>query len=224
MAGYNIVLADEHRMFVEGLRASFLELDSLNYNIVSVETTSDDLLEFISKKRIDVIVFEINFIGIDPEELISRIKEINSDAKLLVLSAYNDINLVKSCFRAGIDGYVLKSDSMKVIPEAINTIMQNRVFMGENIKVAPDLNNETEGSGLKKKLVPVDRFLIRQSMTKRELEVLELICDGKSNRKIAELLFISDHTASVHRKHILKKVGVNNSVDLVKFVEEFKII
>lgn len=223
MAGYKIVLADEQKMFMQGIKAFFDNVDQTNFNIVSMQSSNEDLMDFIENNEVDILISEINFLGIDPEELISNIKKQNPNIKLLVLSAYNDINLVKSCFRAGIDGYLLKSDNLQKIQEALESINQGQIYLGENIKVSPDIKGNGQ-EDIKKKRYPIDRFLVRQSMTKRELEILELICMGKSNRKIGEMLYISDHTASVHRKHILKKVGVNTSTDLIKFVEEFEIL
>jgi len=66
--------------------------------------------------------------------------------------------------------------------------------------------------------------LIRQKLTKREKEILELICEGMSNRRIAKELYISDHTVGVHRKHIMKKIGVTSTADLISFVSKFDIL
>jgi DNA-binding NarL/FixJ family response regulator len=222
MAGLKIVLADEHKMFVEGLKSSLENHYALQLKVSATLNSGKDLIEYIEKEDVAIVICEINFPGMDPPNLIESIKKASKKTKLIVLSAYGDSKLVKSCFKNGADGFMLKSSKIKNLIDCINAVMRDQVYMGEDIKVAPELNNN--GNDLKKKRYPVDRFLVRQKMTKRELEVLDLICSGHSNKKISELLFISEHTATVHRKHILKKTGVANSQELVEFVREYKIL
>lgn len=83
----------------------------------------------------------------------------------------------------GVDGYLLKTSDLDSLIECINTVVQGKIYIGENLKVAPELNNNIAENDLKKR-IPVDRFLVRQSMTRRELEILELICKGHSNKKL----------------------------------------
>jgi DNA-binding NarL/FixJ family response regulator len=224
MAGYKIVLADQHRMFLEGIK-TFLENNStMQFNISALLGSGKDLVEYLNKDDVDIVITEINFPGFDPEEFIKEIKKTGQNTKVIVLSAYGDINLVKSCFRMGVDGYILKTSNLESVIECINSVVQGKIFIGENLKVAPELNNNSPEDDLKKKRFPVDRFVVRQNLTRRELEILDLICSGHSNKKIAEVLFISEHTASVHRKHILKKIGAVNSQELIEFVKEFEIL
>lgn len=224
MAGYKIVLADQHRMFLEGIK-TFLENNStMQFNISALLGSGKDLVEYLNKDDVDLVITEINFPGFDPEEFIKEIKKTGQNTKVIVLSAYGDINLVKSCFRMGVDGYILKTSNLESVIECINSVVQGKIFIGENLKVAPELNNNSPEDDLKKKRFPVDRFVVRQNLTRRELEILDLICSGHSNKKIAEVLFISEHTASVHRKHILKKIGAVNSQELIEFVKEFEIL
>jgi DNA-binding NarL/FixJ family response regulator len=224
MAGYKIVLSDQQRMFLEGVKTFLENYSTMQFSISATLTSGKDLIEYLNKVDVNIVFTEINFPGFEPEELIKEIKKAGQNTKLVILSAYGDINLVKSCFRMGADGYLLKSSDLDSLIACINTVVQGKIYIGENLKVAPELNNNIAENDLKKKRIPVDRFLIRQSMTRRELEILELICKGHSNKKIGEELFISEHTASVHRKHILKKIGAINSQELIEFVKEFEIL
>ena len=224
MAGYKIVLADEHKMFLESIKAFLNSYSTVQFNVSATLTSGKDLIDYVKVENVNIVISEINFPGYDPEEFIKEIKRAGLSTKLVILSAYGDINLVKSCFRMGADGYLLKTSDLDSLVDCLNTVVQGRIYIGENLKVAPDLNNKHSKDDLVKKRFPVDRFLVRQNLTKRELEVLDLICIGHSNKKIADLLFISEHTASVHRKHILKKIGAGNSQELVEFVKEFEIL
>ncbi|MGE5356481.1 MAG: LuxR C-terminal-related transcriptional regulator [Deltaproteobacteria bacterium] len=224
MAGYKIVLADEHKMMLEGVQNYLESISTIQLNISAVFTSGNDLIDFIRQNSVNIVITEINFPGFQPDELITSIKKADKNIKVIVLSAYGDINLVKSCFRSGADGYLLKSSKFDSIKDSLNMVVQDKIFIGENLKVAPDLNDAEVGKELEKKKFPVDRFVIRQSLTKRELEILGLICAGYSNKMIADDLYISEHTASVHRKHLLRKIGVVNSQELTEFVKEFNIL
>jgi DNA-binding NarL/FixJ family response regulator len=224
MAGYKIVLADEHKMFLEGVK-TFLESNTtIQLEIAAMFNSGKDLIDYIGKKNVNIIISEINFPGIEPDELIQEIKTANKETKLIVLSAYGDIKLVKSCFKSGADGYLLKTSNSGSLITCINTVMQDRIFLGENLKVAPEINDISIESETEKKKFPIDRFLVRQNLTNRELEILKLICEGHSNKAIGAELFISEHTASVHRKHILKKIGAGSSQELIEFVAQFEIL
>lgn len=227
MAGYKIALADEHLMFLEGIKEFLTNSVEMQLEVAALSQSGEDLIDIIQNNQIDLIFTEINFRGFDPENYIGEIKKKSEKAKIVVLSAYGDTNLVKSCFKAGADGYVLKKSKPEILLDCIKSVVQGNIFIGENLKVSPELNGDylnKEQVELKKKRIPIDRFAVRQIITRRELEILELICAGNSNKKISELLFISEHTASVHRKHILKKLGVVNSQELIEFVAEFEIL
>lgn len=227
MAGYKIALADEHLMFLEGVKAFLTNSVEMQLEVSAISQSGEDLIDYLENNQIDLIFTEINFRGYDPENYLEEIKKNSDKVKIVVLSAYGDTNLVKSCFKAGADGYVLKKSKPEILLDCIKSVVQGNIFIGENLKVSPELNGsiqDKEQDELKKKRIPIDRFSVRQSITRRELEILELICSGNSNKKISELLFISEHTASVHRKHILKKLGVTNSQELTEFVAEFEIL
>lgn len=227
MAGYKIALADEHLMFLEGVKEFLTNSVEMQLEVAALSQSGEDLIDIIENNQIDLIFTEINFRGYDPENYIGAIKKKSEKAKIVVLSAYGDTNLVKSCFKAGADGYVLKKSKPEILLDCIKSVVQGNIFIGENLKVSPELNGDyqdKEQLQFKKKRIPIDRFAVRQIITRRELEILELICAGNSNKKISELLFISEHTASVHRKHILKKLGVVNSQELIEFVAEFEIL
>ncbi len=227
MADYKIAIADEHEMFLEGLKNLLEANEYPGYKVAATSKSGKDLISQIGNEDFDALIFEINFVDIEPEDLIKGIRKANRNVKLFVLSAYGDMNLVKKCFRLGVDGYLLKSSSSKALFSGLDTIFRDDIYIGENLKVSPvksisDNNSSTES--FEKKKYPYDRFLIRQKLTRREKEILRFINEGMSNRAIAKELYISDHTVGVHRKHIMKKLNVNSTADLISFVSEFDIL
>ncbi len=226
MAEYKIVIADEHSLFLEGLER-ILETDqSPRYSVVAKANSGKELISIIKDSDLDAAIFDISFIDIEPEDLIEQLKKANRKIKLFVLSAYGDMKLVKSCFRLGVDGYMLKSSGTKSLFKGLNDIFSGQIYVGENIKLSPDINGNGKPAmdSAKKKMISIDRFLLRQSLTKREKEILEFINEGLSNKSISEQLFISEHTVSVHRKHIMKKLNVNSTAELLKLIDKFDIL
>ena len=228
MAGYKLILADEHGLFLEGLENLFKSKAADMYEVAAKATTGKELIEKVSTEEYDAAVFDISFVDIGHEDLIKQIKSksLNKDIKLFIVSAYGEMNLVKTCFRLGIDGYMLKSCGFDDILSGLKDIFMGNIHLGKNIQVSPqkNLNKEKSLDAEKKKKVFRDRFYLRQALSKREIEILELLQQGYSNKKISEKLYISDHTVSVHKKHILKKLNLQKTEGLMDFIKEHDIL
>ena len=222
MAAYKAVLADEQVLFTEGIKKILHDMDNPRVEVIAAAHTGKDLLELIEGKEIDLVLFELNFSDIDYDQLIQKLRANNPGVKLLILSAYGEMKLVRSCFNKGIDGFILKSNSLDSLRDGILEVMQDNIFMGEGLMVAPPNQKETnEKQGISH---VNDRFKIKQKLTKRENEILDLICQGLNNRQISKELFISDQTVGVHKKNIMKKLDVNSTPALIEFAKENKIV
>jgi DNA-binding NarL/FixJ family response regulator len=141
---------------------------------------------------------------------------------MFILSAYGDTKLVRSCFNCGIDGFALKTHSVETLRSGIVEVMQNRIFLAEGLQVAPQINDKELNSPSTEQVVN-DRFLLKQQLTKREVQILKLIVSGMNNRQIAKELYISHETVGVHKKNIKKKFDVNSTPSLIHFVQENRI-
>jgi DNA-binding NarL/FixJ family response regulator len=226
MADYNIILADEHELFLEGIQNLLENDDEHSYEISAKARSGKELISIVENNIFDALIFEVNFVDIEPEDLITQIKRLNKDIKLFVLSAYGDMKLVKTCFRLGVDGYLLKSSGFETLKNGLNDIFRDNIYIGENLKVAPEINHDSSNNNSiqKKKMIPIDRFQIRAKLTQREKEILHYIYQEKRNKRIACELYKSEHTVGVHRKHIMKKIGVTTTNHLINFVKEFEIL
>ena len=98
-------------------------------------------------------------------------------------------------------------------------------FLGEGLSVSPPANSFKKGFSLERKFgFYEDRFQIKQKLTKRESEILKLIIQAKNNKEIGDELYISDQTVGVHRKNIMRKLGVRSTMSLIKFAIENQIV
>jgi len=224
MAALRVILADEHNLFLEGMKRILGTLNKPKIEVVAQANTGKDLLKIIENMEADLILSELNFADIEYEALIRGIKENRPQVKLMLVSAYGEMKLVRSCFTLGADGFLHKSNSLDNLQTGLYEVMQDRVFLGDGLQVAPSQFDGELPEIKETKALVQDRFSLKYKLTRREMEVLRLIVAGKNNRQIGKDLFISDQTVGVHKKNIMKKFSVNSTATLIKFCKENRIV
>ncbi|NVK85727.1 MAG: response regulator transcription factor, partial [Cytophagia bacterium] len=135
--------------------------------------------------------------------LVQKVKRINPEIKIIVLSMHDESHLVKEILKEGVNGYVLKKDTKDELLEAIYSVRGGKMYLSNDIN-----------SMLVKSLYEPDEGKL---LTSREREILQLISKEYTNRDIAEELFISERTVETHRKNIFRKTKTNSIVGLIKF-------
>ncbi|MBK9257395.1 MAG: response regulator transcription factor [Saprospiraceae bacterium] len=218
------IIADNQKMFSEGLQHLLNGFKYPTLKIVGIAHTKEELLNLI-KFPTDLLIMEIAINEGEGPKLISELKKACPNLKIIILSAYGESNLVKDAFIKGVDGYVLKANSSIDLAECIEDVMDGKTYIAEGLQLTPASSRSVNGaSPTKSQKVYEDRFLIRQKLTKREKEILALIVQAKNNKEIARELYISDQTVSVHRKNIMKKLSVKNSVNLIRFAMDNRLV
>jgi len=219
-----VVIADDHRLFVEGLSAIVGGMNGqFKLELAGVAFDGSSLLELLKNVKTDLVFLDLNMPGRDGLEMIPEVKTKYPDVMLIVISGYGDPKLVRQCFKNGIDAYLRKSSGLKDLHKAIVEVSNGRSYWGEDLRLTPAKDER------KRKVVILDgnfddKFVIKQNLTRREHEVLSLISQAKSNKIIASELFISPETVSVHRKNIMRKLGVNSTASLIKFAMDHNLI
>ncbi len=209
----NAIIVDDHRLFAEGLAALLGISERTKITIVHTSSDGLDINRVLKRRKIHLVFLDLNLGRINGLDMIGPIKEISPSTKILVVSGYQNPKFVKSAFLNGADGYLLKGSPLAELEDAIESVMANNTFMGNGVEVSAisaQFGNGTTSKGY------LDSFSVINHLTKREHEVLKLITQAFSNKEIAQKLFISDQTVSVHRKNIMRKLGVSNTVSLVK--------
>jgi DNA-binding NarL/FixJ family response regulator len=151
--------------------------------------------------------------------MVSTLKKLYPDMRLLVLTSYDDARLVKATFKAGADGYMLKSSGKEELYRAIDDIMHGQTYVGRGVVLADQRPGASSSGALLE-----NRFARRFGLTRREMEIMQYIGQAMNNKDIAGKLFISDQTVSVHRKNIMRKLGVNNTASLIKIAFENNLV
>ena len=219
MGRIDIVLADDHQIFLEGLKCLLGKVD--NFNIKGIATNGIECLKMVKKINPHIVLLDLNLPGKDGLECLSIIKRHYVESKVLILTMYDEPKFVKKAMQEGMDGYILKSSSHKELLIAIDEVLSGNKYIGEGLSVG-----YVKGKNHKdQNRIPYeDNFKKKYNLTKREIEILLLITEAKSNKQIAQDLFISDQTVSVHRKNMMRKLGVGNTAGLIRFAFEKSII
>ena len=189
------VIADHQKMFTEGIQAILTEMQFPPIKIVGVAHSLDELNK-MTEFPIDLLIMELALTDQHGATYISELKVMWPDIKIIILSNYGEANIVREAFIQGADGYVLKSNHSLELLQCIEFVMEGRTYLAEGLRLAPDY----------------------------EKEILTMIVQYKNNKTIAEELFISDQTVSAHRKRIMKKFGINNTVKLIKFSLDHQLV
>lgn len=219
------LLADDHYIFIEGLKAVLSQSPQYQIKVQGIAHNGEELLEKVKVVKADLIITALNLSGKDGFDVIEYIRQSKIPVQVLIISAYKDPKIVKTAFKLGADGFILKDHPPSELHQAIAAISTGNTYIGQGIHL--------NGTGLKtngnvkvptRKLNFQDRFLKKYNLTKRELEILGLISRALSNKEIAKELYISDQTVGVHRKNIMRKLGVSNTAGLIKLAYDYSLV
>jgi DNA-binding NarL/FixJ family response regulator len=213
-----IVLVDDHTLLRDALSIALQQVD--DFQIVANFASGEEVVNQFREVNPHVILMDIFLKGMTGIEATRWIKERNSAVKIILLSGEIKKELVTAGIQAGIDGYLPKDIDRKALINAIRVVAKGEKYFNETIAtlVFEDF--------YRKEIVHAhsEQQLRKTDLTKRELEVLALIAEGRNNREVADKLFISVKTVDTHRLHILEKLGLKNTAELVKYAIKNKII
>ena len=216
----NTVLADAHELFMDGMTQILEQIDFPQVKIVGRANSAKTLRQKLIETDADFLFMELNFNDEDGLSLIPSLRSEFEDLRICVMSGYTDHKFVKEALQSGADGYYSKYNSQEELMDCIVEILKGNTFLGTGLEITPRKN----GSSNTQSQPFEDRFLLRKKLTKREQEVLELIAKAMNNKEIASHLYISDQTVGVHRKNIMRKLGVRNTVNLIKFAIDHQLV
>ena len=219
------VIADDHQLFTEGLKNILRRSDQFDFQILGEAENGKDLLPILQRTYPDLLLLDLNMPESDGFEVLQNIKDQYKDMKVVALTMYDEAKLVKSAFKAGVDGYLLKNSDPSELIDAITEVLKGKTYIGIGVHLIgiPNGNGNTHRAD-KSREVFEDKFIQKYNLTKREIEILKLISQAYSNKEIAKELFISDQTVSVHRKNIMRKLSVSNIAGLIKIAYDHHLV
>jgi DNA-binding NarL/FixJ family response regulator len=214
------MIADDHPMFAEGLATILKEQDAVAYDVAAIVNRGDKVIQMLRRTKPQLLLMDMNMPGQDGLEVLQEVSKGHfRDLKIIILTMYNDSKLAKEVLQSGASGYILKSSDSLTILNAIEEVLDDRTYVSDEVGLNGVAMPKTE-----EKTRFEDKFFSKRSLTKREVEVLRLIAQAKSNKEIGSELYISDQTVTVHRKNLMRKLSCNNAASLMKVAYEVGLI
>lgn len=211
-----IFLADDHQVLIDGMFAVLKTNPSIE--VVGHSLNGDQLIEKVCHYKADILVMDINMPVKDGIEVLKEFTIRGYCCKVIVLSSYDDFKLIKEVLKLGASGYLSKHCAGESIIEAIMTVASGKEYYSQNIRDKIFSSFTTSGSNTSESMATL------LPLTERELEILKLITQEYSSKEICEELFISINTVETHRKNLIKKLNVKNTIGLVKYALKHNLI
>lgn len=214
------IIADQETILLDGLELLLTSGEQYFYRVIARCTSSQELLQKVQENECDLIITDINLGDNESSAFLKDTKSMNSTVHICVLSSYDNDKFVRQAFVNGAEAFVSKKKGFKDLLKGIATISNGKTYLSEGLKMTPSLNKIKTKEDNNRNSKFLDEFQLIETLTKREMEILRLIADAKSNVEIGKKLFISDQTVGVHRKNIMRKLSVNSTASLIKFAYE----
>ncbi|MFC4632869.1 response regulator [Dokdonia ponticola] len=199
-----VLIADHHPITRKGI-TSILNNEG-NYEVIGTISDGNDLLKVLTKTEVDILILEIDIPNLNSITAIKAIKREFPHVKILVLSCHPEEMYALSAIKYGAAGYVSKTASIQRVIDAINQIQRGGIYLNESLskRLISD-GNTTQGLAYK-----------YMKLSSREIEVLNLLSNGKRNKEIAANLNINEKTVSTYKMRLLKKLEAQNVAELIK--------
>lgn len=193
-----VVLAEDHALVRQGFRR-LLEDDPV-IRIVGEASDGEEAIELVRRLQPDVVIMDCALPGMSGLVATSRIREISGRTAVLVLSMHSEETWVQKAIKSGARGYILKNATDLDLGAAVKRVAAGETVFDPQLRRTPILKGERSSA-----------------LTTRELQVLQLIVDGKSNKEIAEHLDLSPNTVGAHRANIMQALRIHNTAGLVVY-------
>lgn len=199
-----ILLTDDHKIFRSGIRR--LMLDEPDIRVAAEASNGSEALDLISARRFDLVLLDINMEGRSGLELLERIRATPSNPPVLMLSMYPEEQYALVAVQSGANGYLSKDAEASELVAAIRKVAAGGQYLSAN--AAQHVRAQLDGN---------DHRPAHQRLSTREHQIMLMLLKGMSLTDIGEEMMISVKTVSTHRTHILEKLGVSSTAELVLY-------
>jgi DNA-binding NarL/FixJ family response regulator len=216
MKKINLLIVEDQVIFRSGLMLLLSEIPEVN--VIGEAADGKEFLDTIKKTMPDIVLMDIKMPVMDGIESTKAALEMYPDLKVLVLSMFGEEEYLVRMLEAGVRGFLLKNVDEDELRKAILIVDSGKNYFSHEL--LPALTN----SFMKKKTFNDEKQMLMEKLTRRELEVLHYICQGYTNKEIAEACFISPRTAGGHRTNLLEKTDCKNTAELVGYGIKYNLI
>lgn len=206
--GTKILIVDDHGMMRQGLHLLIEQVDDME--VIGEASSGSESIELASKLKPDIVIMDVSMPGINGIAATKDILSKHLDVKILAVSAYCEKDFIREMLTAGASGYILKECMADELIYAIRLAMEGKQYLSSQVsrKVVDEYVSQCQSPNEK---------VSGNQLTKKELELVQLLADNKSNKEAARLLHISVKTVNARRRTAMEKLGITGIADLTKF-------
>ena len=202
---HRVFIVEDHPVMREGY-VSLINAEP-DMEVCGEASSAEDAFDQAADLEFDVAIVDLSLPGVNGVELIKRLRSINDDVKVLVVSAHDEALYAERALRAGARGYLMKHESAKGFVEAVRQVLSGELFLSDSLRTR--FLNDRFGFGN-------DPAPTVSRLTDRELEVFEHFGRGKSTREVAEVMGLSLKTIESHRTNIKQKLGIDRAAEFMQ--------
>jgi DNA-binding NarL/FixJ family response regulator len=200
MSKIKIAIVDDHKILREGLKRILVDMGNLD--VVIEASNGDEFIKQLEYIQPDLAIVDINMPVMNGSETVKIAKQKFPNIKIIILSMHSSEDYYNTFNELGVDGYLLKESDYEELSRAIKAVMAGGKFYSQELLMG---------------LLTHRNPKLNINLTKREKEILKLLCSGLSTQEIADKLFLSMRTVEKYRSDMLIKTGVANSISLVLY-------
>ena len=210
-----IVVADDHHLIRQSIVSLLDQVEDIE--VVGEASDGHETLKLTRRKRPDIAMVDIAMPLLNGIETTRRIQELAVDTRVIILSMYSDEDVVRQAFRSGAKGYLLKSSVVEELLIAIRSASKGEIYLSPSIA-------QTVLSEYLQSEPATEAMIIRERLTPREREILQLVVEGHTNQGMAQVLNVSPKTVERHRASLMKKLEVRNLPDLIRIALKHRLV
>jgi DNA-binding NarL/FixJ family response regulator len=215
MGKIRILIADDHGIVRKGLRLQLEQREE--FEVVGEASDGREAVHMAEELNPQVVIMDIAMPNLNGIDAAAQMVKRDPQIKVVILSMHSDESYLNRALSAGVRGYLLKETADVDLYRALQVVAQGKVFFSPAIAntLLEDYMRQLQQRGLQ------DSY---ELLTDREKEILQLLAEGKSNKEVATLLDLSTYTVETHRTHIMQKLNLHSSADIVLYAVRKKII
>ena len=207
-----VVLADDHQFLLDGIMTILKEMPSVE--IVATAQNGFELMDVVARQKPELVILDLNMPGYDGLQCLKKIKNDFSETKVLILTNYSQPELVEDVKKMGADGYLIKNSSAAELKAAVTSVLSGGTYYPS----ANELKSVADDSYF------FDEFLKKYQLTKREVEIIRMVCREMSTKEIATQLYLSELTINTHRRNVFRKLDIKNVAGLMNFAKNNQLL
>lgn len=212
-----IAIVDDHELFREGLKRIF-DLED-EFTVVAEGRTGREAIRIAGEQKPEILIMDINMPDVNGIEATKQLSLLSPDTRVLILSIHDDESYITHALEAGASGFLLKEVASTELISAVRAVAKDGAYLHPKVTTNVlkeyrrllQFKGEQAGRGVESRTDDP----VYQLLSRREVEVLHLLADGRSNRDISDMLFISEKTVKNHVSSVLRKMDVNDRTQAV---------